>query len=169
MYEALRESATAGALLVVVGTLAVVTGRTFLFPSLGPSAFLLATRPSAPVSAPRRVAGGHALGVLAGLVTYHALASGVAVTAPPPALTGASASLAVSGVVSVVVTTAGMVAADLRHAPACATTLIVSLGLLSSPADALLVVTSVVLLLATHRALLAVERAPVPAVTDRTN
>lgn len=168
MREALRESATAGALLVVVGTLAVVTGRTFLFPSLGPSAFLLATRPTAPVSAPRRVAGGHAVGVLAGLATYHGLASGLAVTAPPPALTAASASLAVSGVVSVVLTTAGMVAADLRHAPACATTLIVSLGLLSSPADILLVGASIALLLATHRTLLAAEIAPVRTVADRT-
>ncbi|MFC7082139.1 HPP family protein [Halorussus caseinilyticus] len=84
MREALRESATAGVLLVVVATLAVLTGRTFLFPSLGPSAFLLATRPSAPTSVPRRVAGGHAVGVLAGLVTYHAVASGLAVTAPRP-------------------------------------------------------------------------------------
>jgi hypothetical protein len=163
---ALRESATAGALLAVVGTLAVLTGRTFLFPSLGPSAFLLATKPSAPASRPRRVAGGHAVGVLAGLAAYHALASGVAVTAPPSAMTAASASLAVSGVVSVVLTTAGMVAADLRHAPACATTLIVSLGLLSSPTDALLVGTSILVLLATHQALLAAEIAPDQTTAD---
>lgn len=65
MDEALREGVTAGALLVV-GTLAVLTGRPFLFPSLGPSAFLLATAPSAPTSHLRRVAGGHAVGVVAG-------------------------------------------------------------------------------------------------------
>jgi hypothetical protein len=164
--EALRESATAGALLVVVGALAVLTGRTFLFPSLGPSAFLLATTPSAPASHPRRIAGGHAVGVLAGLATYHALASGAAVTAPPPAMTAANASLAVSGVVSVVLTTAGMIWADLRHAPACATTLIVSLGLLSSPTDALLVGASILILLATHRALLAAEIAPGRTTAD---
>ncbi|MFC7082138.1 hypothetical protein [Halorussus caseinilyticus] len=64
-------------------------------------------------------------------------------------------------------TTAGMVAADLRHAPACATTLIVSLGLLSSVADALLVGTSIALLLATHRALLAADIAPVRTEVDR--
>lgn len=166
MDEALREGVTAGALLVV-GTLAVLTGRPFLFPSLGPSAFLLATRPSAPASHPRRVASGHAVGVLAGLGTYHALASGLTVTGPPSALTAASASLAVSGVVSVMATTAGMVATDLRHAPACATTLIVSLGLLSSAADALLIGVSVALLLTTHRALLAADVAPVPTVADR--
>ncbi|WP_276299230.1 HPP family protein [Halorussus lipolyticus] len=167
MYDELRESVTAGALLVVVSALAVATGRTFLFPSLGPSAFLLATKPAAPASHPRRVFGGHVLGVLAGLAAYHALASGVAVTAPPPAMTIASASLAVSGVLSVVLTTAGMVRFDLRHAPACATTLIVSLGLLSSPTDALLVVASILLLLATHRVLVAAEIAPVRTVADR--
>ncbi|NHN60389.1 MULTISPECIES: HPP family protein [Halorussus] len=167
MREALRESATAGSLLAVVGALAVATGRPFLFPSLGPSAFLLATRPSAPTSAPRRVAGGHAVGVAAGLVAYHALASGMVLTAPPTRLTAASAALAVSGVASVALTTAGMAAADLRHAPACATTLIVSLGLLSSLADALLVVAAVAVLLATHRALLAADVAPVGPVAER--
>jgi hypothetical protein len=157
--------------LVVVGALAVLTGRTFLFPSLGPSAFLLATKPSAPASHPRRVADGHAIGVVAGLAAYHGvvaeIASGVAVTAPPSALTPANVALAVSGVSSVVLTTAAMVESDLRHAPACATTLIVSLGLLSTPTDALLVGVSILVLLATHRALLAAEIAPVRTVADR--
>lgn len=166
MHEVVRESATAGALLVVVGVLAVLTGRTFLFPSLGPSAFLLATRPAARTSQPRRVAGGHAIGVLAGLLTYHSLAAGATVTALPPALSTASVALSASGVVSVVMTTAGMVVADLRHAPACATTLIVSLGLLSSPADATIIGASILALLATHRALLAAAVAPVPRVAD---
>lgn len=169
--ESVRESATAGALLVVVAALAVLTGRTFLFPSLGPSAFLLATQPSAPASSPRRVAGGHAVGILAGLVAYHGVASGPllavpvstlavpaptltasapSLTAPPPALTAASIALAASGVVSVVLTTAGMVAADLRHAPACATTLIVSLGLLSTPTEVAIIVASVTVLVAVH-------------------
>jgi hypothetical protein len=186
--ESVRESATAGALLVVVAALAVLTGRTFLFPSLGPSAFLLATRPSAPASSPRRVAGGHAVGILAGLVAYHGVASGPllavpastlippastltapapTVTAPPPALTAASVALAASGVVSVVLTTAGMVAADLRHAPACATTLIVSLGLLSSLADALLIAVAIGVLLVTHRALTRAKVAPARTAAER--
>jgi len=171
-----RESATAGVLLVVVAALAVLTGRPFLFPILGPSAFLLATRPAAPASSPRRVAGGHAVGILAGLAAYHVIASGLSLaapaptlTAPPPALTASSAALAASGVVSVVVTTGGMVAADLRHAPACATTLIVSLGLLSSLADALLVGVAICVLLATHRALVTAKVAPAPTVAEEAN
>lgn len=169
MHEALRESATAGALVAVVGVLAVLTGRTFLFPSLGPSAFLLATNPTARTSQHRRVAGGHAIGVFAGLLAYHSFAAGTTVTAIPPALSTASVALAASGVVSVVLTTAGMVATDFRHAPACATTLIVSLGLLSSLTDAALIGAAILVLLATHRALLAATVAPVPGVATRSN
>jgi len=50
-----------------------------------------------------------------------------------------------STVVSVGLTTAGMVAAQYRHAPACATTLIVGLGLLPSPVDGVVILLAVVL------------------------
>lgn len=153
MFKAVRTSATAGLLLFTVGAVAVTTGRTFLFPSLGPSAYLLATKPRAPESHPKRVFGGHILGILAGLLTYHALASGLVVTSPPPSLSFAGVSLAVSAILSVMLTTGAMVVTDLRHAPACATTLIVSLGLLSSPLDATIVAASILLLLASEQAL----------------
>jgi hypothetical protein len=85
------------------------------------------------------------------------------VAVPPPALSTASVALAAAGVVSVVLTTAGMVTADLRHAPACATTLIVSLGLLPSLADAAIIGVAILVLLATHRALLTAAVAPAPS------
>ena len=40
------------------------------------------------------------------------------------------------------------------HAPACATTLIVSLGLLSTPRQVAIILASVVVLVAVHRAVL---------------
>jgi len=49
-----------------------------------------------------------------------------------------------------------MLATDTEHAPACATTLIVSLGLLSTPIQAAIVVVSVVVLVAVHAGVLAV-------------
>ncbi|WP_225741196.1 HPP family protein [Halorussus halophilus] len=153
MPKAIRASVTAGLLLLVVGVFAVATGRTFLFPSLGPSAYLLATKPRAPESHPRRVAGGHLVGIVAGLLAYYVLAPGLVVTSPPPALSPAGVSLAVSGILSVTLTTGGMVVTDLRHAPACATTLIVSLGLLPTLLDALIIVASILCLLASNHAL----------------
>lgn len=153
----LRASVHAGGLLLAVGVIAWVTGQPAMFPSLGPTAYVLALDADGR-SDPRRVIGGHVVGVIAGLASYRLLAGGLVVTAPPPALSTPGFRLATAGVVSVGLTTAGMLASDLRHAPACATTLIVSLGLLSSPADGALIVASVVALVATDRLLRWVDR-----------
>lgn len=146
MLPSLRRGVYAGALLVAVGAIALATGLPVLFPSLGPTAYLFAVAPGAAESRPHRAVGGHVLGVLAGLAAYHVLAPGLVATAPPPALSMAAARLAAAGVVAVGLTTAAMVASDLRHAPACATTLIVSLGLLSTVRQGAVIVAAVVAL-----------------------
>ncbi|MFB6220614.1 MAG: HPP family protein [Halolamina sp.] len=153
VHNAARAGFRASLLLVVTGVVTVLTGRPFLFPSLGPSAYLLATAPTAPTSQPRNVIGGHAIGVVAGLLTYHLLASGLVVTDPASPLSLAQLRLGASAVLSVGLTTAGMVAADYRHAPACATTLIVGLGLLPSPVDGAIILAAVVLLVASQSAM----------------
>jgi CBS-domain-containing membrane protein len=153
MRPSVRRAIYAGGLLLVLGATAWVAGLPFLFPSLGPTAYLLAVTPGAPESAPRRVLGGHAIGVLAGLLAYHALAAGLVATTPPSPLSTAGLRLAASAVVSVGLTTGGMLATDLRHAPACATTLIVSLGLLSELVQGGVIVAAVALLLATQAVL----------------
>jgi CBS-domain-containing membrane protein len=147
--SALAVGLRTGALLLVPGVLAWLSGVPFLFPSLGPSAFLLALRPDAPASTPRRVLGGHVIGVLAGLLTYHLLAAG-AVATTVTAGSQAVLWLTTSGSVALILTAAGMVATDTQHAPACATTLIVSLGLLTTPLEGAAVVVAVVALLAAH-------------------
>lgn len=154
--EPVPTGGVAATLLVVSGAVAWLTGLPALFPSLGPTAYVLACRPGAPESRPRRVVGGHAIGVVAGLACYALLAAGgsVATTPPPGSLAGLR--LAAAGVASVGLTTAGMLGTDLRHAPACATTLIVSLGLLSTPREGALIIGSVVVLLGTWRLLAAV-------------
>lgn len=85
------------------------------------------------------------VGVGAGLLTYHAVASGLLVTTTAPALSLSQLRLVASGVVAVVLTTAAMLRTDLVHPPACATTLIVGLGLLASAVEAAIVVSAVVL------------------------
>ncbi|WP_324664762.1 HPP family protein [Haloarcula sediminis] len=138
-----RQSGHAGALLAALGGVVWLTGLPFLFPSLGPTAYLFATQPSARQSAARRVLGGHAVGVLAGLVAYHAIAGGAVITASMGPASMAGLRLATSGVVAVALTTAGMALTDTGHAPACATTLIVGLGILAAPRQGAIIVLAV--------------------------
>ena len=143
-------SLRAGLLLSVPAIVAWLTGLPFVFPSLGPTAYLMATAPSSEAVRPRRVVGGHAIGAAAGLVSYHLFAGGLAITADAPMLAADQLWLVVAAVVAVVLTTAGMIATRTGHAPACATTLIVALGLLPTLLEAGIVVVAVVLLAATH-------------------
>ncbi|WP_411967005.1 HPP family protein [Haloferax sp. YSSS75] len=137
---------SAGLLFAVLGLVAWVTGRAFVFPSLGPSAFALAfARPDDRPSG-YRVVGSHVVGAVAGFLAYAFVASGVVLTATPPPFSLGGLRLVASGLLSVVATSWGMVATDTVHAPACATTLIVSLGLLSSVTEVGIIVLSVVLL-----------------------
>lgn len=148
-----RRAGRVTALLSTLGVVVWATGLPALFPSLGPTAYLYATDPESPSCRPARVVGGHAVGVLAGLVAYHLVAGGVAVTATMRPGTVEALRLAASGVLAAGLTTAGMLASDTGHAPACATTLIVGLGILSSPLEGGVIVLAVGVLAAQHEVL----------------
>jgi len=114
----------------LMATAALVTGAPFVFPSLGPTAFLLFYSPTQPVASPRNTLGGHLIGVCAGYLalvifglTDHgpALAQGVHWTN-----VGAAA-------LSLGLTSGAMIWFKIPHPPAGATTLIVSLGILHQP------------------------------------
>ena len=140
------QAVRAGALLSALGVVVWLSGLPFFFPSLGPTAYLFATRPESRQSALRRVVGGHAVGVLAGLVAYHAVVGEVVITASMGPGSAAGLRLAASGVVAVALTTAGMTLTDTGHAPACATTLILGLGILSTPLEGAIMLLAVVVL-----------------------
>jgi len=74
--------------------------------------------------------GSHLIGGVAGLTAWWLIAPGASLTATAPAFSPAGFRLAASATVSLVATSWAMIATDAVHAPACATTLIVSLGLL---------------------------------------
>ncbi|MFC7226846.1 HPP family protein [Salinirubellus salinus] len=148
---AVRDGLAAGLLLAVTAGLAVLTGQPLVFPSLGPTAYVLARTPTAGTT--RRVVGGHAIGVAAGVLAYRLLAPGLVVTGSLPPLGEATLRLGAAAVLSVGLTAAGMVAADAEHAPACATTLICALGLLRTPLEAGGILVSVVVLLGSYRLL----------------
>ncbi|MDS0220011.1 HPP family protein [Haloarcula sp. S1AR25-5A] len=140
----------AGVLFVVLGVLAWATGQPFIFPSLGPSAFILAFQRDRDRTGLVSVVVSHLIGAIAGLVAYSLLASGVSLVADPTAFSMAGLRLVASATLSIIVTSWGMIATDTVHAPACATTLIVSLGLLSTPPQVATIVAGVGVLVAFH-------------------
>ncbi|RLM50687.1 HPP family protein [Halorubrum sp. Atlit-28R] len=140
----------AGLLFTVPGLVARATGRPFVFPSLGPSAFVLAFDRRSVRERAVRVVGGHLIGGVAGPAARTAIADGAALTATPPALSPEGVRLTASAVASLVATGWAMIATGTVHPPACATTLIVSLGLLSTPTEVAITVASVTVLVAFH-------------------
>jgi len=152
----------AGVLFTALGLLAWASGEPFIFPSLGPSAFVLAFQRR--IGDTRRtVVGAHAIGGAAGLLAYTALGHGAALTAAAPPLSTVGLRLAASGVVSVVLTSWGMIATGTNHPPACATTLIVSLGLLPAPHQVGVILAAVLVLVELHGAVLGAFRSLVGA------
>jgi CBS domain-containing membrane protein len=134
--------------LIVIGTMAfaaLVTGEPFVFPSLGPTAFLLFYTPLLPAASPRNTLGGHLIGALAGYVSLVVFG----LTGDPPALaTGVTGARVGAAALSLALTSAVMVWARVPHPPAGATTLIVSLGILREPEQLAVLMLAVVLLVA---------------------
>lgn len=129
--------------IAILSALAALTGSPFVFPSLGPTAYVLYLSPLAPGSSPRDCLTGHAIGILCG---YLSLVLTGLVGVPDSHSHAITAARVVAAALSLSATAAGMVLAKVNHAPACATTLIVSLGIISRPADLLLIEFAVLLL-----------------------
>ncbi|WP_226042745.1 HPP family protein [Natrinema sp. DC36] len=159
MDDQLGTTLHTGLLISTTALMAWLSGLPMLFPSLGPSAFVLALFQDSDATAPRRVIGGHAIGVAAGLLAYHSLGVTTSITAAAEPGSLEALALGASGVVATTLTAGGMLVTDTRHPPACATTLIVSLGLLSGPFEGALIVLTVGVLVVAHQLLLATERA----------
>jgi hypothetical protein len=139
---------------LVLGVIALVTGQPFLFPSLGPSAYLMATGETDRAEGGYHVIGGHFVAVVTGFIAYHAIAADLVATEELGPETGAFAPevflLGASSIVAMVLCTVGMLAAKTNHPAACATTLIVALGLLSGILDIAIIMVSVVILYVLH-------------------
>jgi CBS-domain-containing membrane protein len=114
----------------LIALAALVTGAPFIFPSLGPTAFLLFHTPMAPTACPRNTLCGHAIGAAAG---YFALVVFGLQHAGPALTTGVTWSRVGAAAISLGLTSGIMVWARVPHPPAGATTLIVSLGILHEP------------------------------------
>lgn len=135
-------------LVLVPGILAWVFGRPLIFPSLGPSAFALVRKEGE--NRARQVIGGHLIGVVSGLIAHHALAKGLGLPGLSLPLSPNGIHIVASAVISMALTTALMSIARASHAPACATTLIVSLGVLPGLVDGALIMLAVIAMFLTH-------------------
>jgi len=114
--------------IAVLALLALLSRNPFVFPSLGPTAYLLFFSPLGKTSSPRNTILGHAIGLVCGYAAFVFTGAG----AQPfgthqgifwPRILAAALSLSVTGAL--------MVLLDVSHPPAGATTLIVSLGIIS--------------------------------------
>lgn len=141
IYVFVNSFVTIGALAL----LAFVSRNPFVFPSLGPTAYLLFFSPLSKASSPRNTVFGHAIGLICGYGAFvvtgaGALPFGVHLSIFWPRVLAAGLSLATTG--------ACMVLFDISHPPAGATTLIVSLGIISRPRELVIIEVAVLLLVA---------------------
>jgi CBS-domain-containing membrane protein len=150
--------------IAAMAFVAFVTGEPFVFPSLGPTAFLLFYTPLQPAASPRNSLGGHAIGAAAGYLAL--VVFGLTDDAPALAssVTGARVGAAA---LSLGLTSGAMVWARVPHPPAGATTLIVSLGILREPEQLAVLMLAVVLLLAQGFAINRIAGIPYPAWSPR--
>jgi CBS-domain-containing membrane protein len=129
--------------IAIMSAVALITGAPFVFPSLGPTAFLLFYTPMLAASAPRNCIVGHAIGAACGFLALVIFG----LTDHGPALVeGVEWTRIGAAALSLGLTSGVMVWARSPHPPAGATTLIVSLGILRAPADLAVLMVAVILL-----------------------
>ena len=141
----------------LMSTLALITGSPFIFPSLGPTAFLFFYTPRAPSASPRYTLVGHTIGVLAG---YFSLVVTGLTTAGPALAVGVTWPRVIAAALSLGLTSGLMVLFKSPHPPAGATTLIISLGFITKPL--LLIVLLVAVMILTLQALAINRLAGIP-------
>lgn len=107
---------------------AYISKTVFIFPSLGPTAFLFFYRPMEPAASPRNAICGHALGILCGYAAL--LLFGLSTT---PAAEGFTFDRVFCAGLALASTCAFMVLFKVIHPPAASTTLIVALGVVTQP------------------------------------
>lgn len=140
-YVFVNSFATIGLLAL----LAFLTHNPFVFPSLGPTAYLFFFTPLAETASPRNAVLGHAIALCCGFAAFSVtgmghLPPGLPVEIYWPRVLSAALSLSLTGAI--------MVLLRVSHPPAGATTMIVSLGIISRPEYLVTIEIAVILLTA---------------------
>lgn len=153
--------------LIAIAAMAFVayaTGEPFVFPSLGPTAFLLFYTPLQPAACPRNTVCGHAIGAGSG---YLALVLFGLTDAAPALASGVTGARVAAAALSLGLTSGAMVWGRVPHPPAGATTLIVSLGILREPEQLAVLMVAVVLLVVQGFAINRLAGIPYPEWSPR--
>lgn len=129
--------------IALMSMVALVSHQPFVFPSLGPTAFLFFYTPLAPAASPRNAIFGHLIGAVAG---WASLAAFGLLDVGPAIAVGMTAARVGAAALSLGLTSGLMVLFRVPHPPAGATTLIVSLGILRTPAHLAILMAAVALL-----------------------
>ena len=129
----------------LLGLLALITGSPFVFPSLGPTAYLFFFSPLAEASSPRNAILGHAIGLVCG---YAAFAGTSSFQWTFAAHGEVHLSKVLAAAFALSATGALMALLQVSHPPAGATTLIVALGIIYQPKEMIVIEIAVVLLTA---------------------
>jgi CBS domain-containing membrane protein len=126
--------------LTVVGLIAHIAHEAFLFPSLGPTAFIVFFAAASRQAAPRNVVCGQLIGVAAGIVAVV----GLGLREEPVNLDDITIRRLLAALLAVAITFIVMTWLGVEHAPAAATTLIVALGVVRSASGFAAVVAAIV-------------------------
>jgi CBS-domain-containing membrane protein len=129
--------------IALLAAVAMLSRTPFVFPSLGPTAFLFFFTPRTPAASPRNTIYGHAIGIACG---YAALWLFGLQDAPPAMATGVSVARIGAAALSLASTGALMILARSAHPPAGATTLIIGLGIVTRPFHLLVIEIAVAIL-----------------------
>ncbi len=129
--------------IAIMSTVALLSREEFIFPSLGPTAFLFFYSPLEASASPRNAVLGHLIGVGAGwgslvLFGLRDVGPAISIGVGEPRIAAAALSLGL--------TSGLMVLFKTPHPPAGATTLIISLGILRSAGQMVVLMAAVVLL-----------------------
>ena len=129
--------------IAIMSFAALATNQPFVFPSLGPTAFLFFYSPLVPAASPRNAVYGHLIGAVAGFGCL--LAFGLQDAGPSTAV-GVTWERVFAAGLSLGLTSGLMVLVHAPHPPAGATTLIISLGVLHEFEHIVVLMVAVVLL-----------------------
>ncbi len=127
----------------LMAAFAVILHSPFIFPSLGPTAFHYFSRQTAPTASPRNAIIGHLIGTVAG---YFSLVVTGLTTAGPAIANGVTWPRVLAAALSLGLTAGLMILFRRSHAPAGATTLIISLGILTQPWQLVVLMSAIILL-----------------------
>lgn len=118
--------------LALCGAVGLAVKQPWLFPSLGPTAMLFFESPREKPAQPANALIGHVVGIAVGwamLTLFHLD------PLPPAPVGGLTTGYVLAGALSVAVTSLILIGIGRPHPPAGASTLIVSLGILTTPAQ----------------------------------